>query len=120
MINYQKYTIDELIDLYKIAALNFEKAQNKSHYRIANKNQKIISSVYRELRNRGKDAQIKLLTLLENDSPVLKEWVSAHALEFAPEQGIPILEELIKLRGFVGNSARITLEMWRRGELQFP
>jgi hypothetical protein len=45
---------------------------------------------------------------------------AAHALEFAPEKGRPVLEALSTEEGMTGFSAQMTLDAWQKGQLRFP
>lgn len=47
--------------------------------------------------------------------------MAAHALDFAPEKGEPVLESLAGVQGsLIGFDAEMTLKEWRKGELRFP
>jgi hypothetical protein len=56
---------------------------------VANENADRIAAIYRELRRRG--AESVLLTLLNSRDEGVLAWAAAHALEFAPERGEPVL-----------------------------
>lgn len=80
-----------------------------------------IATIYRELRSRGLASQRRLVTLLTHPHPGVRSWAAAHALEFDPTAGEPVLVELtetdLPLHAF---GAKMTLREWRAGRLRFP
>jgi hypothetical protein len=78
-----------------------------------------IATTYRKLRTLGSNATDRLLPLLHDADPSVRCWAAAHALEFAPEQGMPVLQELAAGPGLVGLNATMTLSEWRAGRLRF-
>ncbi len=116
---YKTSDIDVLLYTFRESAQKRAQSLDKLNYKEANKNYDLMENVYREIKKHGIDAQIKLLELLKDDNPWVKLSVASRALEFAPESGVPILENLSKMEGSVGFSAEITLEIWRKGELKF-
>lgn len=110
-----------LIRLYAEAAAMHGKASAEGDYENANHQYDIIATVYRELRARGRDNQLTLLGLLQDNNPSVRLWAASHALEFAPEEGEPVLVELYNSeRGLHRLNAEMTLEEWRKGALVFP
>lgn len=108
---------DELVAQYADAAsVHGEATVTGSHP--ANDEADLIAAVYRELRRRGSESA--LLVLLESREEGVRGWAGAHALEFAPEQGEPVLAELAESPGLHGFDAQITLREWRAGRLTFP
>ena len=112
--------IQSLLAAYTIAAAKHGQATWDSDPDAGNEQAAVIEGVYHELRARGRDAQLQLLDLLSNSNASVRLWAGSHALEFAPEQGKPVLEELLDHDGFIGITAEITLEVWRQGTLRFP
>ena len=97
------------------------KASFNGDYRTANRNAETIINIYRELRRRGREDQNSILPLLNDEDLNVRAMAAFHALEFAPEQGEPVLLELSKLgRGLHRLNAEICLEQWRNGTLEFP
>jgi hypothetical protein len=92
--------------------------------RAGNRQHDIIAAIYHELRGRGGDAQRALLKLRSHPSGSVRGWVGAHALEFSPDDGVEILEEVAKgptePPAFAGFDAEMTLREWRLGRLRFP
>lgn len=113
--------VDELVDAYEQAAVKYGRATEEGDYKTVNKNADIIIKIYAELRSRGREAQMALLPLLAHEEPGVRCSVGSHSLEFAPEQGEPVLSELALIqKSFVGMSAGMALEQWRKGALRFP
>lgn len=77
-----------------------------------------VAAVYRELRDR--DQREALLPLLGSDNPGVRGWAAAHALEFAPEKAISVLEASFADPFPHGFNAEMTLKEWRAGRLRFP
>ena len=112
--------VDALVSAYVAAAAAHGRATEKGDYEAANQQHEILAAAYRELRERGLEAQRALLPLLSGELPV-RVWVAAHALEFAPEVGEQVLVGVAS--GPAGPSrmdAEMTLREWRRGTLRFP
>jgi hypothetical protein len=84
---------------------------------VANENADRIAAIYRELRRRG--AESVLLTLLNSRDEGVLAW-AAHALEFAPERGEPVLVSISERPGLIGFDAEITFGERRSGRLRFP
>jgi Domain of unknown function (DUF2019) len=75
--------------------------------------------VYRELRDEGQ--RERLLPLLNHADVAVRAWTAAHALEFAPDEGERVLEEIATIdQGILGFDAQQTLSVWREGGLSFP
>jgi hypothetical protein len=115
-------TTDELVGKYRDAARAHGAAElTRKAVRAANREAHTIAAVYRELRRR--DARSVLLVLLDDPDPGVRGWAGAHALEFAPSQGEPVLEALVEEDSEpLGNGfdAMMTLKEWRAGRLRFP
>jgi hypothetical protein len=120
-IGMRKASIAELVSIYAKAAVAHGTASEAADPREANRQFRIVISVYREVRRRGPEAQRSLLELLDHSDQSVRCWAATHALEFAPESGEPILRELA--RGKYGPNrmnAFWALKEWRRGTLRFP
>jgi hypothetical protein len=112
--------IQSFVHAYTVAAAKHGQATRESDPETGNEQAEVIEGVYHELRALGRDAQLQLLDLLDNSNPSVRLWAASHALEFAPEQGKPALEELLDYDGWIGITAEITLEEWSKGTLRFP
>jgi hypothetical protein len=110
---------EDLVAEYEAAAHSHGVATENGDYKIANKNADVVAKIYAELRSRGE--RELLLSLLVHESQGVRCWAGAHALDFAPQQGEPVLAVLAEdQRSLMAMSARVTLEEWRKGELKFP
>lgn len=114
----QKASIDELVQWYAESSVAYGHALDVSDSRSANRASDKIVGAYRELRSRGAASQ--LLPLLKSDNETVRTHVAAHALEFAPELGEPVLLWIAKRPGFNGLHAEYVLKAWREGTLKFP
>lgn len=112
-------SLDDLIAAYRDAAQTHGAATKSGDYKTGNKASDRIAAIYAELRRRGEDAQRELLPLLRDDDPGVRLWAAAHALEFAPDEGVHVLRALVQ-RGILGFDAKITLREWEAGRLRFP
>jgi hypothetical protein len=80
-----------------------------------------LSTIYRELRSRGREAVESLLPLLKHPNASVRCWAAAHTLEFAPEEATAALEALATgAPGAMRATASMTLREWRAGRLRFP
>ena len=111
---------EELVRLYEKAAHDHRQATEHGDPEAGNKAAHLVALIYRELRKRGLAAQSLLLPLLDAPDFGVRGWAGAHALEFAPERGEPVLEALSNEPRSLGFSARMTLKVWRQGNLKFP
>lgn len=112
---------EALISRYVDAASRNAAATLRSDEDEANRAHDELAQIYRELRRRGADDQAALLDLLEHDDTGVRMWAAAHALEFAPERGEPVLRQTrAQMKNLLGFVAGMTLARWREGELEFP
>jgi len=117
----RKASLEALIEAYGTAAKKHHAANLVGDWRTGNPQATIVFAIYREIRRRGIVAQNALLSLIDDEDWGVRLWASAHALEFDADRGVPVLEELAKTAPWPENfSAKITLQLWREGELEFP
>ena len=116
--NIQMASIEELVQEYEQAAVAYGQALTAADHRAANRAHDRIVSAYRELR--GRAAASHLLPLLKSEDENVRSIVAAHALEFAPEQGEPVLQEFAARPGRIRTRAEYALKAWREGTLKFP
>ncbi|NVI96823.1 DUF2019 domain-containing protein [Myxococcus sp. AM009] len=116
--NLQEASINELVQEYEQSAVAYGQALAAANHRAANRAHDRIASAYRELRRRA--AALHLLPLLKNENENVRSCAAAHALEFAPEQGEPVLLELAARPGPIRTPAEYALKAWRAGTLKFP
>jgi hypothetical protein len=118
MRNGQEASIEELVQEYEQAAVAYGQALAAADHRAANRAHDRIAGAYRELRSRA--AASHLLPRFRSEDENVRSCVAAHALEFAPEQGEPILLEFTAHPGLIRTRAEYTLKAWREGTLKFP
>lgn len=111
---------DELVDAYRAAAELHGAHSIDGDYESANHQAELVAAVYRELRDRGLQAQRALLRLVDDPNESVRSWAGAHALEFAPESGEPALAALAEGPSVAAFNAKMTLREWRQGTLTFP
>ena len=112
--------IEALVTEYADSAASHGRLVENGRPEEANVHAENVADIYRELRRRGSAAQHALLPLLKSPDTNVRVWASAHALEFDPAEGEQTLSELAALPGIVAFNAKMTLDVWRRGELSFP
>ena len=112
--------LDELIQMYRENAAEHGRGTNVRNHILTNDAYFHLSEVFRELRRRNGEALMHLLPLLADDDVWVKLWTAAHALTFAPDKGEEVLAALAASEDVAGFEAEMTLEMWRKGELEFP
>ena len=113
-------SLDQLIEKYRHAASAHGRATVDGDNETANRNHDIVAAIYRELRQRGTPAQLALLPLLQDSDDALRSWAASHALEFKPEEAEPVLEAIAASRGILAFNAKMTLRVWRNGDLALP
>lgn len=112
--------IPALLVEYVNAAQVHGEATRSGDYHSANIAYETIAGVYRELRSRGLEAQNRLLNLLNHEDFAVRSWAASHALEFAPQRGLPVLEALSDGQGIWRLEAITTIKEWKKGSLKFP
>src|SRR5687767_13368223 len=98
-----KASNEELLQAYEHAAAEHGRALLAANRQATNRAYDRVAAAYRELRSRA--ATHQLLPLLKSADPNVRAWAAAHALEFAPEQGEPVLRELTTQTGPLRTSA---------------
>jgi hypothetical protein len=119
-IDIQGATTEELVRLYERAAAEHGRGMLEGTPKETNRAADTIAAIYRELRGRDNQSRQAILPLLLSDNASVRGWAGAHAMEFAPEQGRAILEDLAKEKGLIAFSAVMTLKVWGEGKLRFP
>lgn len=115
-----KITVDDLLMRYAEAAAAHGRYSLSGDYERANPQAEVIADIYRELRSRGREAQVRLAGLLDHADEHVRAWAAAHALEFSPDAAESVLSELAENAGIVGLNAKVTLREWQQGTLRFP
>jgi hypothetical protein len=109
-----------LIDLYEKVSRARGQAMKAGDPEAANSAFDEEAIIREELRGRGPSAIRGLLSLLSSEDPWVRMDSAIPALFFAPDQAEPVLEKLVQTeRRALKVTARITLDQWRKGELNF-
>jgi len=82
-----------------------------------NKQYKIINSVYILMKNSNRLDEF--VNLLNHESPYVRLWASAYALQVTNSMAEEVLETLADFKGLLGFEAMMTLQEWRKGNLKF-
>jgi hypothetical protein len=107
-------TLPQLLETYAAAARTHGEATEKGDHRAANRAADALAVIYAEIRGRGPEARRELLRLVNHDDPGIRLWSASHTLDLAPATVEPVLEALIPVGRFLGLSAKVVLEDWRR------
>ena len=111
---------EELVSELSSAAIAYGELFDASKNNQANKKADLITTLYKEIRDRGPDAQRLLLRLLEHPNPDVRYWVATYSLQFS-EDGVSILRDLGEQPpGWRRHFARDALRSWERDEIIFP
>lgn len=121
MEHLKKQSLEDLLSEYRSAAMAHADGTRAGEVERVNNSADQIAAIYRELRSRGPDALKSLLRFLDDINPGIRLWAASHTLEIAPLKSEEVLrrlsEQYDKTLGF---DAQMTLELWQRGELEFP
>ena len=117
---YTECSTEKLVQLYERAASAHGQATVRRDFRAGNPAADTIAAIYREIRTRGLEHQRMLLPLLLSSDIGVRGWAAAHALEFETRQGEAVLLDIAKQKSLEGFNAKMTLKVWREGNLRFP
>lgn len=119
-IAYTKRTTEDLASAFADAARERGEFMAACQPKRANAKFDQMTKLYAELRRRGSDAQRQLLAFLKSENPHVRLYTATYALEFDPEQALPVLERILQSEvGLLKFTARMTLEQWHKGEIRF-
>lgn len=119
-VSLKKSSVAELSTLYEEAAMMQWQALQDANAKAANIQYGRIEAIRRELRNRGREGESALLTLMGSNNPHVRAWAAAHVLEFDPKRAEAELEQLANgPPSMVRLDAEMTLKQWRAGKLSF-
>src|SRR5262249_2686289 len=107
--------VNELLERYVTDAIEYAKSEGTPEYVGANAAMDRVGAVYCELRRRGRDAQERVLDLLNHSDAIVSRCARGHAMDFVPERFIPDLEEEATEEGLNGFVARTTLKQVKEG-----
>jgi len=113
-------SLEKLRDLYAEAAMLHAEAMESGNFKLTNKQYDAVDAIWDELRRRGTAGQQIILELMLHDSVGVRCWSACHALGFAPERAVPVLEQIAAIpTGMMSLDAETALKRWRAGELRF-
>jgi hypothetical protein len=107
--------VDRLLEVFANAARGQWDALDRADHKEANSQFDRYVASYRELRRLGAPGQQGLTALLRSPHPAVRMVTGAYALEFAPREAEPVLQELASGSGLLAFNADMTLREWRAG-----
>ncbi|MCI0538648.1 MAG: DUF2019 domain-containing protein [Verrucomicrobiales bacterium] len=109
----------EIIRQYATAAEAHGEATDRGDHKATNRAHDQVIRALRALR-KTKEGDRALLPLLKHTSAHVRTWAATHLLPFEEEQAVAVLESVGRGRGFTAFDARMTLQLWKKGELKLP
>jgi hypothetical protein len=95
------------------------RATDEGNFKVANRAYDRAARAFAALRKTS-GYEKALLSLLDHLSPHVRAWAATRLLPTHETQATRTLEQVGQGRGFMAFSARITLELWKKGELKLP
>jgi hypothetical protein len=111
--------IDTLLNRYIDSAVQHGKSTEDGDYKSANKAFKTLKKTFVELKDNKDYGVEKLLCLLKHEEAYVRLWAAAHTLQVNPNAAKKTLNQLTKLPGFIGFTARMTIDEWEKGKLRY-
>lgn len=111
--------LKKILSDYENACIKGEEAQEQGNSKTANKQQRIIQKIRKELKENEKYGLEKLLPYLEHESPFVRLKTAFSVIPIAPERAREVLIQLKEIRGLTGYSAETTLSEWEKGNIKF-
>lgn len=116
MKRMNKMDVSELIERFIEAARGYQEGMEHGTVKQANRNTAIGTRVAKELERRG--AEQALLGLFDHPIPIVRSKAATHALDFAPEDAVPILEDMAEnVYGVPGAHATSSLWFWKHEDI---
>lgn len=116
---FSRMELPDLIRCYRDSAISHSDAIGCGNREVANRHSTLIAVMYTEIKHRGRAAQRRLLSLLEDPDLSVRLWAASHTLDIAPTQSEATLTELASGSSLLGLTAETTLREWKAGRLQF-
>lgn len=118
-VNLKTKCNEELLRLYETAAREHGEALDKSNPETANRAHDLVTAIRHELKERG--SEMILVPLLRSPEGRVRSWAATHLLEIAPDEAVPVLEDLANgERGYLRLGSEMVLKEWRAGRLRLP
>jgi hypothetical protein len=109
------------LERYRKAVIRYGIATETGKPKMANKAFDEMVRLSHQFRRGGPEMQQAFLTLLKDENVWVRCDVATCALEFAPEEAVPVLRQIAAgPRGPVRLDAEIILEQWETGTLRLP
>jgi hypothetical protein len=106
--------VEALLGQYAELAILHGQALSEADHKSANRLHSRITRIYNTLQALGDEARNELLALLEHPEMSVRSWAAAHALDFAPERGEPVLAQIAAEGPMPFSlSAETVLDAWR-------
>jgi hypothetical protein len=119
--DYSMTATSDLVQNFAKMASDRGSALRVAAPRKANALYRQMVEIYRELRRRGKEAQVQMLPLLRDENTDIRISVACFALEFEPEDASAVLEKIEREeRNLLGFTAEMVLKQWKEGKIRFP
>lgn len=112
--------IEAPIEEYASAAIQHGESTLNGDYNAGNRAFDRIIKIYRSLKSEGPAGQRNLQALFTHPHKSVRIWAVTHTLEVSPEESEKVLEEETAGDGILEFNARMTLDQWRKGTLEFP
>ena len=111
-------TIPELVRQFREAAISkgdFHMKAKEDHRLHA-----LMAKAFHGLQSHGEAGQAAFRSMLTDQATVVRSWVAAQMLSQGQTEARFVLEQLRKESGFLGFTAQMVLEEYRRGTLESP
>ncbi|WP_375770879.1 DUF2019 domain-containing protein [Archangium gephyra] len=113
---WKELPTERLVEEYGVISADHGRDIEAGRPKAANRKYDVLVAMRQEFRERGAEAQRKLLKLIDAPEPGTRYWVASFALAFAPGEGERVLAELAKIpNSFVAFTAGLALEQWKAG-----
>lgn len=112
-------TTEEALRIFIKSVNEHTKATENGEYKIVNKNYRLITDAIKYLYRNGE--LYKLHDLLDDQSLSVKVWAASYLLKDFETEALEILKTASNANiPHVSFNARIIIEEWQKGNLQFP
>lgn len=108
--------IEKLKKMFIIAAIKHGEGTEQGNYKLANKQYKIIEKSIDELKNIENGIE-EFEELLEHEDDYVKLWCARYLIESRNMKAKRTLLALINKPGFLGLTAKLTLDEWDKGNI---
>lgn len=115
MANYKRNQTQDLLTIFAKAAAEQGEALRGADSKKANSRYRIMERIYDELKARGPETQVRLLSLFDHPDGYVRLNAAAYVLEFDPPSALRVLEIIDKMEsGLLGFTAGMALKEWHK------